>query len=357
MKVVVNCIAASKGGALSVLEDFYTHIRSDAADKDWIFLLGAHYLKETSNIKVLVFPKVKGNWLKRLIFDLFSGKKYINNLKPDIVLSMQNTITFGVKCPQIVYIHQAIPFQSLKKFSFFKKRERVLAIYQSLIGWLIKISAKKADKVIVQTKWMKQAICNSVKIDEDKVIVIKPKIEFKLNNKSKNEFNPKSFFYPTSNIFYKNNECLFKAAKILNRQGLHDFNIKMTYKDCIGRTNIEFLGRIPREKVFQEYFKSTLVFPSYIESYPLPLEEAKIAGTIILASDCEFSREILNGYENAYYFDPFNPEQLAKLMKKVIIGQIVKKETNQKCYSISKENGWKLLIRELTINNNERTIK
>ena len=64
------------------------------------------------------------------------------------------------------------------------KRERVLAIYQSLIGWLIKISAK-SRQVIVQTKWMKQAICNSVKIDGDKVIVIKPKIEFKLNNKSK----------------------------------------------------------------------------------------------------------------------------------------------------------------------------
>ena len=56
------------------------------------------------------------------------------------------------------------------------------------------------------------------------------------------------------------------------------------------------------------------------------MAEAASAGTIVLASDCPFSHEILDNYENAYFFDPFKPAELADLMRKVITGEIVKKD-------------------------------
>lgn len=37
--------------------------------------------------------------------------------------------------------------------------------------------------------------------------------------------------------------------------------------------------------------------------------------SVILASDCPFSHEILDDYENAYFFDPFNGEALSNLMR------------------------------------------
>ena len=49
--------------------------------------------------------------------------------------------------------------------------------------------------------------------------------------------------------------------------------------------------------------------------------------SIILAADCDYSREVLAGYENAYFFNPFKPEELAILMKKIISNDIIKKET------------------------------
>ena len=65
-------------------------------------------------------------------------------------------------------------------------------------------------------------------------------------------------------------------------------------------------------------------------------------GTIILASDCPFSREALKGYENAYFFNPFKPKELADLMEKVILGKIIKKATNN---IVNKSNnGWKSII-------------
>ena len=69
-----------------------------------------------------------------MFFDYLLGKKFIEKLNPDCVLSLQNIITFGLRCPQFVFVHQAIPFQKIKKFSFFRSEERKLAIYQYLIN-------------------------------------------------------------------------------------------------------------------------------------------------------------------------------------------------------------------------------
>ena len=58
----------------------------------------------------------------------------------------------------------------------------------------------------------------------------------------------------------------------------------------------------------------------------VPLAEARQLGTVILASDCPFCHEVLEGYENAYYFHPFREEELAELMEQVICGKIKPKE-------------------------------
>ena len=44
----------------------------------------------------------------------------------------------------------------------------------------------------------------------------------------------------------------------------------------------------------------------------------------MLAADLPYAREVLDGYENAYYFDPASPNQLAALMGKVITGVIIR---------------------------------
>ncbi|HAP8715738.1 TPA: glycosyltransferase family 1 protein, partial [Enterococcus faecium] len=84
MRIVVNDIAASEGGAMSVLRDLHSDIISSGDENEWIFLLGEKFIEESDNIKVLTFPKIKTSWIKRLDFDFISGKKIINKLQPDI---------------------------------------------------------------------------------------------------------------------------------------------------------------------------------------------------------------------------------------------------------------------------------
>src|SRR5665647_1701624 len=154
MRIVVNDIAASGGGGgLALLESFHRYVRDFDDDNEWVFLLCSDLLDEAAHIRTIVLSAVKNNWLKRLAFDLVSGRRLIRSLKPDVVFSMQNTYTYGLRCPQVVYVHQALPFQKSKvNFSLWRRDERLLAIYQHVIGAIIKQSIRRADHVIVQTQ-------------------------------------------------------------------------------------------------------------------------------------------------------------------------------------------------------------
>ena len=63
------------------------------------------------------------------------------------------------------------------------------------------------------------------------------------------------------------------------------------------------------------YAEATLLFPSYLETFGLPLLEARRSNGLILCSDLPFSHEILDGYGNAYYFGVNDAKLLAKYMK------------------------------------------
>lgn len=347
MRIIVNDIAASSGGAKTVLNDFYQYLVKSNDQNEWIFLLGDMDLNETEQIKVIKLPNVKNHKIKKLWFDFVSGKKFIEKLKPDVVFSLQNIITFGLKCPQVVYVHQPLPFQNIKRFSFLNKTERAYAIYQYLIGWIIKQSIKKADLTIVQTDWMRKSVIQKCNIEDKRVVQIKPNINIDLFNKTIDVDNDEAieFFYPTSSALYKNNELIIDAAEILDKRDLN-YQCSLTIKgECTRSKNVSFVGRIPYEKVIEKYYTSCLVFPSYIETFGYPLIEAREAGAIILASDCEFSRELLEGYDNAYFFNPFVVEELVCLMEKVIVGKIKKQKVESK---VNKNvNSWNDVVNEL----------
>lgn len=320
MRIVVNDLAAEIGGALSVLKSFYNYVRNHDSENEYIFLLSGNYVEETDNVKVVIREDVKKSGFHKLKFDFFSGKKCINELKPDYVLSLQNIITFGVKCRQGVYVHQSIPFQKEKKFSLIKSSERGTAVIQKFIGSIIKKSVKKADDVFVQKNWMKENVAEMCKVNRDKISVVPFETDIPYVKKA-TDYPNRKFFYPaTFEGNYKNHECIYQAIDTLQKDGYEDFEVVLTLPTnpepkC---KNITHCGLVEREKLFDYYRNSVILFPSYIETIGLPLLEAKAVNSLILAADCQYSKETLKGYKNAYYFNKFEPNELAELMKKVI---------------------------------------
>ncbi|EDP68089.1 hypothetical protein CAT7_00980 [Carnobacterium sp. AT7] len=320
MKIVVVDFAAKAGGALSVLKDFAENVKKNDKINDWYFILSGKFISETPNIHVIIPENIDSN-LGRLKFDFITGSKIINSFKPDVVFSMQNTTTYRVNAPVILYLHQPLPFQNIVNYSLLNKNERSLAIKQKLVGALIKNSLPKVANIIVQTEWMRQEVLKYANKKES-VFVIQPNIHE--TNKAKLEnIRTNHFFYPTSDILYKNIAVVEEACKKLDNEfPLLDYAVNLTIDRSIENEKIHSVGQLSRIEVLEKLETTVLLFPSYVESFGLPLLEARQTGTFIIAASTPFAHEILNNYENVIYFDPFNAEELKGILYKSIHEQI-----------------------------------
>lgn len=335
MNIMVFDVPAEYGGALSILYEYYDEAKS-CKDKsiNWIFVVSKPKLKETDNIKVLRFPWIKKSWGHRLYFDNIISPKLVRKYKVDKVFSLQNLTIPRVDSNQILYIHQPLPFVDYR-FTF--KENRLFWIYQNLLSKSIIKSIKKADKVIVQTEWMKKVCMDKVVVGSEKISVVPPQINidikefFKPNNGSLS-----TFFYPSSALTYKNHKLIIESCKKLKDKNIKEYKVIFTLQgdenDYVSKLYnevkenqlpIEFIGSLSRNQVFDLYTKSVLLFPSYIETFGLPMLEARLHRGIVFASNCPFSHEILEDYENAYFFDQFNSEELCILMLSAIKGEMI----------------------------------
>lgn len=334
MKIMVFDVPAVSGGALSILEEFYGEVKAYGDKRiQWLFVLSNPLLQETENIKVLRFPWIKNSWLHRLFFDQVFAPNIVKKYQPDRIFSMQNVIVPRTRTEQIIYVHQSLPFTNYK-FSF--RENRLFWIYQNILSKAIYKSIKSAKKIIVQTNWFKDACIERTGVNANKIKVVHPKININVNKRfTINRGSCSTFFYPSGAAYYKNHRLIVNACKIMKENNVNGYKVIFTLKgnesdhiDNLYREvkennlPIDFIGSINREEVFHYYTKAVLVFPSYIETFGLPMLESKLHKGLVLAADTPFSHEILDGYENAHFFNSFNSEELADLMKGVIRGDI-----------------------------------
>ena len=283
-------------------------------------------LSEAEHLKVVRLNK--GSWLNRLWFETIELPKLVANIDPDLIISLQNMPIRGCRQPQYVYLHQSLQYCP-KRFSFLKSVERSLAIRQHLICEMYRRTLPKADRIFVQTNWIKEATKRWIGWEERSAdITVVPfalDVE-RLPIRAYEGQQTRMFFYPARADVYKNHEVVVEACKNLVARGIDEFKVLFSigprenaYAQRLATTShhlpIEFAGNLPYESVWDLYSKSVLLFPSYLETCGLPLLEGREAGTRIIASDLPFSHEALDGYANAEFFKHDSPQQLATLMQ------------------------------------------
>lgn len=328
MVVLIYDVHASESGALSILNDLYKSIADDP-DKNvkYIFAVSVPEYEDTDNILVLRYPWVKKSWFHRIYFDNVTTRFILSKYKPDKVFSLQNKGISFFRGKQEVYLH--LP-SVLCDYRFKISRDGVkLWLYQNVLSKSIFKSLRKVDKVIVQTNWMKDALIKKAGVKSSNIIVEAPNILMNdvgiFNDTTENR---NRFFYPATAFSYKNHMTILKALNNAQSNGFKDYEMIFTIKKDDNKLtkelysyanehnlNVIFGGPIPREKVFEMFTKSVLIFPSFVESFGLPLLEARLTGTYIFASDCPFSREILDGYDKAVFFEPMDYEFLSEKIR------------------------------------------
>lgn len=326
--IMIYDVHASESGALAILDDLYRQILA-YTDKSvhWIFIVSTPAYEETDNIMVCRFPWVKKNWCCRYYFEIVTTRGLIKKYNPDKIFSLQNKgVPFYME-EQIVYLH--LPFILTDHKLNIRTDGKKLWLYQNVISKRIFSSLRKADYTIVQTHWMKDALIKKAGVKAEKIVIQEPDISTNIIGKYVDSTeNRHTYFYPATAFSYKNHMTMLKAIKYAQDKGLKDYKLILTIQvdenkltrqlaDYVAKNNLSvtFGGQMSREKVFHLYAHSVLLFPSYIESFGMPLLEAKLTGSYVIASDCPFSREILNHYDKAKFF----PEMDYKKMGAIIL--------------------------------------
>ena len=189
---------------------------------------------------------------------------------------------------------------------------------------------RRAFRIIVGTERGKNEIINSYGINAERIVVEPLPVP---NNSSENKLirNRYQFIYPANFWPHKNHFIIVKALSELI--AVNNLPIKFIFtgsdKGNLDYTKrlvttfgldylIEFKGFISRSGLNELYQTSNAcVFPSLIGPDNLPPLEALTYGCKALVADIPGARDQFSNF--AVYFDPYNSQDLAKLIHKAII--------------------------------------
>lgn len=138
------------------------------------------------------------------------------------------------------------------------------------------------------------------------------------------------FLYPADGAAHKNHRLLVQAWQLLARRGCRpllqltlgprDFaRVTAALPAAVGEAaRIVNLGLLDRRQVLDRLqASSALVFPSLVESFGLPLLEARALGKPILAAERDYVRDVCDPVQT---FDPLAPFSIAAAVERFLAG-------------------------------------
>ena len=347
--IIVNAPALSTSGGLTILKQFLSACQ--ARNEHFIcFISNNINVEAPSNVRLIKLSKQ--NWLKRIYWDSFGLKRFLkkNNFSYHVCISLQNT-TVNIDVPQLIYLHQPLPFSDYD-WSFFNSKERIFFLYKRFYSFFIFMHLQKSTKFVVQTNWMKRALIEKFNV-KNEIFVVKPNM-YKLDtsdfvDKLDSEF---WLFYPATPLIYKNHSVLIKALRLfINNNSNLKIKLLFTFleDDCPElkklisehqlQGNVSFLGVLSPSLMVAYYKSSDLVlFPSYIETFGLPLAESAQLSKFIICSDLPYSRDVLNNYPNVEFVDYNDPFIWAETIQSFLIDK--KLLINKDAIYQTPTNGW-----------------
>lgn len=110
--------------------------------------------------------------------------------------------------------------------------------------------------------------------------------------------------------------------------------------------NIDVRGFVPRNKLFEEVKKATVVvLPSLYEAQPVAMLEAMACKKPVVAFDFPFSREIIQDMDNGLLAKPGDVKDLASKIRIILVDNELRARIGQRAFKYVKErHDWNVLV-------------
>ncbi|QEC68019.1 glycosyltransferase family 4 protein [Panacibacter ginsenosidivorans] len=343
--IVISGVNLTEGGPLSILKDaannFVTHFISGYI---LVLLVNKKSLLDDicfdPRVEIQEYKYPKRSWLLRLWFEYIHCWFISRKIKPFIWLALHD-MTPNVKCAnRIVYCHNPAPFYKpgLREILL----EKSLLFFKLFYGLFYYININKNKFVIVQQEWIRREFEYRYKIKN--TIVSYPNVQMDVD-KSESVYSAGRsfcFLYPSLPRVFKNFEVLLAAAEIL-KKSKYNFEIILTFdgsenkyasmlrKKYAHLSCIKFTGIQKRNELINLYnIASCIVFASRMETWGLPISEAKLFNKPILVADLQYAHETVGDYDKACFFDAGDAVALASLMENAMNGSL---QYHKPCYT------------------------
>lgn len=329
--IVISAVNLVNGGTFTILKECLEQISKSAAFSDWKIIALVHSdndLPIYENIKYILFPLAKKNYIFRCFYEYIYFYFLSLKLKPQIWFSLHD-MTPNVKAEKrFVYMHNPMPFY--KHFEG-EKLGIKLKFFARFYKLIYKINAKNNTAIIVQQDWIRDEISKLCKVAKEKIIVAYPEIPAR---KIFSGYEKGLFFFASVPRPFKNFEVVCNADEILESSetnlpekykivltfnGTENNYSKSLYEKYAHLKHIEFIGLLPQDQVYDFYNKAEcLIFPSRLETWGLAISEFKPSNKKMILADLPYAHETANNAKSVAWFRVDDAERLANIIKNVL---------------------------------------
>jgi glycosyltransferase involved in cell wall biosynthesis len=328
---VISAVNLTSGGPLSILREcLQAAATSLPAEWDIVALVHNPAVLVQPRVRFIAVPHTLGSWGRRLWFEWWTSAKLSRTLNADVWLSLQDVSSHTNARRQYVYCHNAAPFY---KASWKEARMGPVFFMQTLFYKLLyRVFLRRNNGVIVQQDWMRKKFQLHFGGDLN-IIVARPSISPIEESIPPVQVKRNVFFYPSLPRVFKNFEIVCEAAVILQQRGIAGQQFRLTisgkentyardlYRRFSKTEGVHFIGHQSRESMQREYETADVViFPSKLESWGLPISEAKGFGKTLFLADLAYAHEALGSYDRVAFFPVTEPKALADLVVRHMSG-------------------------------------
>ena len=320
-RLFIHAANVHQGGGRSLLRSLLTSIPSDI---ELVLCLDARFTLPDDSLPSIHIEKVKPTIIKRV----FNEKWLAVNVKAgDMVLCFGNLPPlFRLRGHVVVFVQNRYLVDDVELNGFgLKTRLRLM-----MERYWLSSKISNADEFIVQTPSMKTLLASRSKKTPIRVLPFVGINEGYVRNILPSKIKKShryTFVYVASGEHHKNHRqlidswCLlakdgvFPALKLtLDKSGFSDLCCWIDQKAKENKLQVENVGKLSLEEVKNLYASAdALIYPSTLESFGLPLIEARQARLPVLASELDYVRDILDPEQT---FDPGSATSIARAVKR-----------------------------------------
>lgn len=329
-RVVISAVNFTEGGPLTVLRDCLRAAASQLeADWEIIALVHDRRLIDEPRVRLVEIADAKRSWLGRLKHEWLGFGKLSRQWQPDLWLSLHDITPRVSARRQAVYCHNPSPFYRLPWRE--ARLEPPLFLFNRLYRYLYRAFIRRNTWVIVQQEWLRVAFQDL--FGQLPIVVAHPTVHISATDSSALLVSSRKvvFLYPALPRVFKNIETVLAAAEQLAAASAPGFELRVTLSGnensyaqwLYGRFGhlecVRFIGRQNREEMADQYREATAVlFPSKLETWGLPISEAKVWRKPLLVAALPYAFETVGNCDHVQFLPAEDAQAWSDAMRALV---------------------------------------